>query len=299
MTQQKEQTSGYVYTFMAFLTWGLFPIYWKMLSHIEAIEVLAHRIFWSLIFVILLLVWKKKLQLASIFKNKKALLTLIVTGILIGSNWGIFIYAVNEGHIIEASLGYYITPLLNVGLGMLFLNERLNKIQLVALILAAAAVLYLTIDFGRFPWISMLLASTFAIYGLLKKLSGVEALPSLAIETLVLAPFALAYIIYKMSLGTGALFAENRMIDILLIMAGVVTTMPLYWFGLGAKRISLTSVGFMQYIGPTIMLFIGIFMYKEGFPKEKQIAFAAIWMALVFYSYSIVNAYRQTKKVKS
>ncbi|MBK3518638.1 EamA family transporter RarD [Carboxylicivirga marina] len=295
MASQQEQTSGYLYTFMAFLTWGLFPIYWKMLSHIDAMEVLAHRIFWSLIFVLLLLFWKKKLHLTPIFKNKKALSTLIITGILIGANWGIFIYAVNAGHIIEASLGYYITPLLNVGLGMLFLNERLNKVQFVALILAAAAVLYLTIDFGRFPWISILLASSFAIYGLLKKLSGVEALPSLAIETLVLAPLALAFIIYKMAQGTGALFAENRTIDFLLIMAGVVTTMPLYWFGIGAKRISLTSVGFMQYIGPTIMLFLGIFMYHEGFPQEKQIAFAAIWVALALYSYSVVTGYRRRK----
>ncbi|WP_430814432.1 EamA family transporter RarD [Carboxylicivirga sp. RSCT41] len=296
MKQNQEQTSGYFFTFLAFLTWGLFPIYWKMLSHIPALEVLAHRIFWSLLFVILLLFWKKKLHLGDIFKNKKALSTLIVTGILIGSNWGIFIYAVNAGYIIEASLGYYITPLLNVGLGMLFLNERLNKIQFMALLLAAGAVLYLTIDFGRFPWISILLASTFAVYGLLKKLSGVEALPSLAIETLVLAPFALSYIIFKMSEGTGALFAESRTIDFLLIMAGVVTTMPLYWFGLGAKRISLTSVGFMQYIGPTIMLFLGIFMYHEGFPQEKQIAFSAIWVALALYSYSIVRDYRKRKE---
>ncbi len=295
MSTQQSQATGYIYTLQAFLSWGLFPIYWKMLSHIPAVEVLAHRIFWSLIFVLLFLFWQKKLKLTSIFQNKKSLLTLIITGILIGSNWGVFIYAVNAKHIVEASLGYYITPLLNVVLGILFLNERLNKIQLIALLLAATAVVYLTVDYGCFPWISIYLASSFGVYGLLKKMSGVDAMPALAIETLVLAPFALGYIIWKMIDGSGHLFMESRTIDFLLIMAGVVTTMPLYWFGLGAKRISLTSVGFIQYIGPTIMLFLGIFMYQETFPPEKQVAFSFIWLALALYSYSLIIQYRRKK----
>ncbi|MBS2213485.1 EamA family transporter RarD [Carboxylicivirga mesophila] len=296
MSTQHTQASGYLYTFQAFLTWGLLPIYWKLLNHIPALEILAHRIFWSLIFVLLFLVWKKQLKLRNIFTNKKAFSTLTITGLLVGSNWGVYIYAVNVNHIVEASLGYYITPLINVALGILFLKERLNKLQLIALLLAASAVIYLTVDYGRFPWISIYLAASFGLYGLLKKMSGVDAMPALAIETLVLTPFALSYIIWGMVSGNGHLFTESFQTDALLIMAGVVTTLPLYWFGLGAKRISLTSVGFMQYIAPTIMLLLGLFIYHEGFPQEKQVAFAAIWMALAIYSYSIFLSYKKKQQ---
>ncbi|MCU4177429.1 EamA family transporter RarD [Carboxylicivirga sp. N1Y90] len=292
--EQSDQAKGYLYTAQAFVSWGLLPIYWKWLSHLPALEVLSHRIFWSLIFVLLFLYWKGNLNLRPIFKNKKALLTLCTTGILVGSNWGVYIYAVNIDHIVEASLGYYITPLFNVALGMLFLKERLNKLQFIALLLAVCAVVYLTIDYGKFPWISIYLAISFGIYGLLKKMSGVESMPALAIETLVLAPFALGYIVWGLISGQGALFNESRTIDALLILAGVVTTFPLYWFGQGAKRIPLTSVGFMQYIGPTIMLLLGIFLYHEDFPIQKQIAFGFIWLALGFYTYSIVKKYRKS-----
>ncbi|MBR8537876.1 EamA family transporter RarD [Carboxylicivirga sediminis] len=296
MSTQHNQASGYLFTFQAFLTWGLLPIYWKLLNHIPALEILAHRIFWSLIFVLLFLVWKKQLKLRSIFANKKALTTLTIAGLLVGSNWGVYIYAVNVNHIVEASLGYYITPLINVALGILFLKERLNKLQLIALLLAASSVIYLTVDYGRFPWISIYLAASFGLYGLLKKMSGVDAMPALAIETMVLTPFALSYIIWGMVSGNGHLFTESLQTDALLIMAGVVTTLPLYWFGLGAKRISLTSVGFMQYIAPTIMLLLGLFIYHEGFPQEKQVAFAAIWMALAIYSYSIIVSYKKKQQ---
>ena len=295
MLNTNAQAAGYLYTFQAFLTWGLLPIYWKWLDHLPALEILAHRIFWSLLFVLLFLFWKKNLKLGPIFKNRKSLFTLIVAGILVGSNWGLYIYAVNTNHIVEASLGYYITPLFNIALGILFLKERLNKIQLIALLLAATAVIYLTVDYGRFPWISIYLAISFAIYGLLKKTSGVEPMPALAIETMALTPFALGYIVWHMINGTGHLFAESRMVDFLLIMAGVATTMPLYWFGLGAKRISLTSVGFMQYMAPTIMLLLGVFIYQEAFPYEKQVAFSCIWLALGLYSYSVITNYRKQK----
>ncbi len=295
MSTQQGQASGYLFTFQAFFMWGLLPIYWKLLNHIPALEILAHRIFWSLIFVLAFLAWKKQLKLGAIFSNKKALGTLAIAGLLVGSNWGVYIYAVNINHIVEASLGYYITPLVNVALGIVFLQERLNKLQLIALLLAAAAVTYLTVDFGRFPWISIYLAGSFGLYGLLKKMSGVKAMPALAIETMAISPFALGYIIWGFISGHGHLFTYNLQTDLLLIMAGAVTTIPLYWFGLGAQRISLTSVGFMQYVAPTIMLLLGLFMYHEGFPKEKQVAFTAIWLALAIYSYSIIAGYNKKK----
>ncbi|WP_439181487.1 EamA family transporter RarD [Carboxylicivirga taeanensis] len=296
MSTNQSQTTGYLYTFQAFFTWGLLPVYWKLLNHVPALEILAHRIFWSLIFVLLLLIWKKKLNIGNLFYNKKATSTLAITGLLVGSNWGVYIYAVNINHIVEASLGYYITPLVNVALGLIFLKEKLSKLQILALVLAATAVIYLTIDYGRFPWISIYLAVSFGLYGLLKKMSGVEAMPALAVETLVLTPFALSYIVWGLVSGKGHLFNDTIQTDALLIMAGVVTTLPLYWFGLGAKRITLTSVGFMQYIAPSIMLFLGLFIYHEGFPKEKQVAFVAIWIALALYSYSIFASYRKKKQ---
>nr|WP_321406323.1 EamA family transporter RarD [uncultured Carboxylicivirga sp.] len=296
MTNDNQgQAKGYLYTAQAFVSWGLLPIYWKLLSHLPAIEILAHRILWSLIFVVVFLYIRGKLHLGAIFKNKKSLLTLIITGLLVGSNWGVYIYAVNAGQIVEASLGYYITPLVNVVLGMIFLQERLSKIQLIALLLAAVSVLYLTVDYGQFPWIAVYLAFSFGLYGLLKKKSGVDSLPALAIETLVLTPFALTYVVWKMVDGTGHLFAGDILTDTLLILAGVVTTLPLYWFAQGAKRITLTSVGFMQYIGPTIMLLLGIYIYKEGFPLEQKIAFSFIWLALAFYSYTIIFKSRRVK----
>jgi chloramphenicol-sensitive protein RarD len=293
MSDKHDQAKGYLFALQAFLSWGLLPVYWKLLSHIPAVEILAHRIFWSLLFVLGFLAWQKQLKLSPIFKNRKSLFTLIVTGLLIGCNWGVFIYAVNINHIVEASLGYYINPLINVMLGMLFLKERLNKLQAIALVLAASAVTYLTIDYGRFPWISLFLACSFGVYGLLKKINRVDAMPALAIETLVLAPFAVIYITWKMADGTSYFLNDTLSNNLLLMLSGAATTLPLYWFGLGAKRISLTSIGFMQYIGPTIMLLLGIFAYKEDFPLEKQIAFAGIWLALVIYSFSIFKSYRR------
>lgn len=294
MTDPKNvQTSGYIYTMQAFISWGLLPIFWKWLNHLPAIEILAHRIFWSLVFVMALLAARKQLHLGAIFKDRKAFGALVITGLLVGSNWGVYIYAVNANHIVEASLGYYITPLVNVALGMIFLGERLNRLQQIALFLAVIAVAYLTIDLGRFPWISIYLAISFGLYGLIKKLSGVEPMPALAIETMVLTPFALGYIVWGLLSGEGHFFTDSRTTDLLLVLAGVVTTLPLFWFGVGAKRIPLSSVGFMQYIAPTIMLLLGIFLYDEVFPVQKQIAFTCIWLALVLYSYSVIKMYRK------
>ncbi|MBI9061350.1 MAG: EamA family transporter RarD [Marinilabiliaceae bacterium] len=288
-------TSGYVYTLQAFVMWGLLPIFWKWLNHMPALEILAHRIFWSLVFLLLFLAGRGQLRLGPIFRDRKALWSLVLTGCLVGSNWGVYIYAVNANHIVEASLGYYITPLVNVALGILFLKERLNRLQFIALVIAIVAVAYLTVDLGKFPWVSIYLAISFGLYGLIKKMSGVDPLPALAIETLVLTPFALGYIVWGLWTGEGHLFTDSRLTDTLLILAGVVTTLPLFWFGVGAKRIPLSSVGFMQYIAPTIMLLLGIFLYDEVFPVQKQVAFAFIWMALVLYSYSVVKKYRQNK----
>jgi len=295
MGQRSSTTAGYIYTLQAFLAWGILPIYWKLLNTVPALEILAHRIFWSFIFLLLWLLWSKQKRIWELFKQKKSRNSLLLTSLLIGSNWGLYIYAVNSNQIIEASLGYYITPLMNIMLGMLVLKEKLDTLKLSALIIASFSVLYLTFDYGQFPWIAIYLAVSFSIYGLIKKTAGIEAMPALTIETLILTPIAGAFIGFKLLTGTGAMFVDSTSTDLLFVMSGVATTLPLYWFAKGAQRIPLSSVGFMQYIGPSLMLIIGIVMYGESFKTEQALAFVLIWIALVLYTVSMI---RNTRRVR-
>ena len=292
MESTKNTSMGYVYALQAFFAWGILPIFWKLLSNVSALEILAHRIFWSFIFLVFLLLWTKQKNVLNLLKQKKTRRSLLISSLLIGLNWGLFIYAVNANQIVEASLGYYINPIVNVLLGMLVLNEKLDKLKLSALLIASIAVIYLTIDFGEFPWIAIVLACTFGFYGLVKKTAGLEAIPALTIETLLLTPFAAIFIGYKLWTGTGALFSISLTTDSYLMLAGIVTTLPLYWFTKGAQRIPLSALGFMQYIGPSLMLLIGVVIYGEVFRYEQAIAFGLIWFALVLYS---ISMFRNTK----
>ena len=293
MENSKNTAMGYVYVLQAFFAWGVLPIFWKLLSHVSAVEILAHRIFWSFAFLALWLLWTKQKKLMDLLRQKKTRNSLIISSLLVGSNWGLFIFAVNINQIVEASLGYYINPIVNVLLGMLVLNEKLDKLKFSALLIASAAVVYLTIDYGQFPWIALYLAGSFGLYGLVKKTAGIEAIPALAVETLILTPIAAIFIGYKMWHGSGTLFAESISTDFYLIMTGIVTTLPLYWFAKGAQRIPLSAVGFMQYIGPTLMLLIGVLVYDEEFRYEQGIAFGLIWLALALYTISMI---RNTRK---
>ncbi len=232
-----------------------------------------------------------------LLRQKKTRNSLIVSSLLIGLNWGLFIYAVNSNQIVEASLGYYINPIVNVLLGMIVLNEKLDNLKYIAVIIASIAVIYLTIDYGKFPWIAILLACSFGLYGLTKKTAGIEAIPALAIETLILAPFALGYILYKIWMGNGALFTGSISTSSYLILTGIVTTLPLYWFAKGAQRIPLSALGFMQYIGPTLMLIIGVLIYGEPFRYEQIVAFSLIWLALAMYTTSIIRNTRKKLKL--
>ena len=292
MENTKNTTMGYVYALQAFFAWGILPVFWKLLSNVSALEILAHRIFWSFIFLVLLLLWTKQKKVLNLLRQKKTRRSLIISSLLIGLNWGLFIYAVNTNQIVEASLGYYINPIVNVLLGVLVLNEKLDRLKLLALLIASAAVIYLTIDFGKFPWIAIILACTFGLYGLVKKTAGLEAIPALTMETLLLTPFAVIFIGYKLWTETGALFSISLTMDSYLMLAGIVTTLPLYWFAKGAQRIPLSALGFMQYIGPSLMLLIGVVIYGEVFRYEQAIAFGLIWFALVLYS---ISMFRNTK----
>jgi chloramphenicol-sensitive protein RarD len=285
----QEYRQGLVYTAIAFTAWGVLPFYWKALKAVPAFEILGHRILWSFVLSVVILAIRKRTIIRSLLSDARNRASLITTSLLIGLNWLTYVYAVNSDRIVEASMGYYINPLFSVFLGIVFLKERLNILQVFAFILACVGVIYLTADYGKFPWISVLLASAFGLYGLLKKTSTVEALPSLMIETMLLSPIALGIIIYQMMTGRGALFNVSLGTDFLLIFAGVVTTLPLYWFAQGAKRIPLASVGFLQYITPTLMLVIGVFIYHETFSSAHFVSFGFVWLGLSLYSITLVR----------
>ena len=290
MTDQlKRYRIGIIYTTVAFFAWGVLPFYWKALSTVPSFEILAHRILWSFVFVTIVLAARSNVQVKRLLSDPETRKSLIITGTLIGINWFTYVYAVNSERLVEASMGYYINPLLSVLLGIVVLKERLNLLQVVAFVLACAGVLYLTIDYGRLPWIALLLASAFALYGLFKKTIKVEPMPGLMIETLILLPVALSIIVYQMMIGRGAFLGVSLMTDAFLVFAGVVTVLPLYWFAQGARRIPLSSVGFLQYIAPSLMLLIGIFIFREPFTRTHLVSFGFIWLALALYSMTLVR----------
>lgn len=285
----RQYRIGVVYTAVAFFAWGILPFYWKALESVPAIEILVHRIIWSFVFTSIILIIRKRMFLRRLLMDAKSRRALILTGMLIGVNWFTYVYAVNSARIIEASMGYYINPLLSVFLGIVILKERLNLLQIIAFLLACGGVLYLTIDYGRFPWIALLLACAFGLYGLLKKTTKIESMSGLMIETMLLSPIALGILLFQALRGNIAILNVSRGTDLLLILAGVVTVLPLYWFAQGAKRIPLSSVGFLQYIAPTLMLVIGIFVYNETFTIAHLVSFGLIWIALVLYSLTLVR----------
>lgn len=286
----RQYRIGVVYTAVAFFAWGILPFYWKALKSVPAIEILVHRIIWSFVFTSTILIIRKRMCLRRLLMDAKSRRALILTGVLIGVNWFTYVYAVNSARIVEASMGYYINPLLSVFLGIVILKERLNLLQVIAFLLACGGVLYLTIDYGRFPWIALLLACAFGLYGLLKKTTKIESMSSLMIETMFLSPIALGIMFYQILHGRAVFFSISVSTDLLLVLAGVITVLPLYWFAQGAKRIPLSSVGFLQYIAPTMMLLIGIFVYDEAFTTAHLVSFGFIWIALVLYSLTLVRA---------
>lgn len=282
-----QQRLGVFYGILAFSAWGILPLYWKMLINVPAGEILAHRIVWSFVFVSLLLtVFRKWVTVKTALVSARIRLAVILCAILIAANWGIYIWAVNSSHIVDSSMGYYINPLLSVFLGMVFLRERLNFWQKVSLGLATLGVTIIAWHYGGIPWVSLSLAVTFGLYGLFKKLANLESLISLTLETAVLVPLALGFLIWKHSDGTGAFGAASLGVTLLLAGAGIVTAIPLFWFGQATRRVSLGTVGFTQYFSPTISLILGVFVYKESFTPFHFISFGLIWAALILYSLS-------------
>ncbi|MBP1969755.1 chloramphenicol-sensitive protein RarD [Virgibacillus natechei] len=282
-----QTRNGIIVTIAAYLLWGFLPIYWKLVEEVPAGEILAHRIVWSFILmigiVLILRKWTPFIQECFIiFKNRKRLLGITLASLFISLNWLTFIWAVNSDHVIQASLGYYINPLISIVLGIVVLKESVTRRQVVSFIFAGIGVLYLTFSFGVFPWVSLLLALTFGVYGLLKKMVNVSAIYGLTIETMIITPIAAIYLfsIPERSVTSSSLISPE---NLLLIGAGVATAVPLLLFASGAKKIPLAMVGFLQYIAPTIMLILGVFLYNEPFTSAHIVAFLFIWSALFIY----------------
>ncbi len=286
---------GIVYALVCYITWGLFPIFWKAITGVPAINVLAHRIVWSFVLLFVWVLFTNRQTFISYVKQPKLLLRLGLAGFIVSINWGIYIYAVASNHIVEAGLGYYINPLINVFLGYVFLKERLAVMQKVAVVLALVGVAYFTISYGKFPWLSLLLAVTFGLYGLLKKKANLESMPALTVETMAVFPFALAFLFYTAETNVATPFFPSSLLTCsLLILSGLVTALPLFWFGKSAQVIPLSTMGFIQYLTPTLQLLLGIFVYGESFGIEYFVCFAFVWAGLVFYTISILRGKKVT-----
>ena len=282
-----EDSYGTILGVGAYLIWGLFPLYWPLLKPAVSIEILGHRIVWSLLAVVVALVVRRK-GLPRVPVRKALLLG--SASVFIAINWGVYIYGVNHGHVVETSLGYFINPLVNVLLGVVILRERMRRTQWIAVAIAATAVLVLTIDYGRVPWISLILASSFATYGLLKKFAGVPALDALSIETMVLAPIALVYLL-TMAHPTFASHGVDH--SALLIGTGFISVAPLLLFGGAINRLPLSTLGVFQYIAPTLQFIIGVTVRHEPLPAVRLVGFVIVWIALAIFT---VDAFRQARR---
>ncbi len=298
--KQTEKT-GMIYTAFSYFLWGILPIYWKWLNDVSADEILANRIFWSFWFMLLFLGVTKRwkdfmIYIKSSLTKKKQLFALLLASLLISTNWFIYIWAVNTNQMVEASLGYYINPLVSVLLGVFILKESLSKAQIISFVLAAIGVLILTLSYGQFPWIAIGLAFSFGLYGLAKKLIQVDSAIGLTLETMTIAPLSLGYIIYMFINKSPALFHISAGTDLLLMGAGAATAIPLLFFSKGAQQIPLYMVGFLQYIAPTITLVLGVWVYKETFSFVHFISFLFIWLALSIFTASRVQMARKRRR---
>lgn len=283
--------SGYAF-------WGLTVIFYKQLTHVPPYEVLAHRTLWSVVLTVgLIFLFKRRAAFFTALTNKRLLLTLTATSLIIGTNWFVFIYSINEERVLETSLGYYINPLISVLIGVAFLSEKLTRPQIAAVVLAAIGVIIMTIDFGAVPWISLFLAVTFAIYGYLRKITNVDPLGGLSIEVIILLPFAIGYLVFMESDQGTALMHEGPWTVLLLMLAGPMTVIPLFLFNYGAQRIRLATLGLMQYLAPTVQLIIAVWMYGEALTDTHLVTFGLIWAGLALFSWDTWRRERELRRV--
>ncbi len=289
---------GILYGVGAYVLWGFFPIYWKLLHQVSALQVIGHRIGWSFfVLMVFILITKQGWEFRSVAFNPKTVGIYTISGILLTINWLIYVWGVNSGEIVQTSLGYFINPLLSVLIGVVFLRELLGPAQWVPVILAALGVIYLTVVYGRLPWIALSLAFSFGFYGLVKKLAPLGSLFGLTLEIGMVFPIALIYLAFVQFNGTGAFLHDGPQVDVLLAGAGIVTTIPLLMFASAARRIPLTTLGVLQYIAPTIQFLIGVFIYKEPFDMAHLIGFGIVWVALIIFGVESFLAKRMPLQV--
>jgi chloramphenicol-sensitive protein RarD len=274
---------GIWYGLGAYVLWGFFPIYWKLLHGINAFQLISHRIIWSFVLLMIVILATRQFADFRATARSKNLWVYLVAALLIGVNWTLYVWAVNENYIIETSLGYFINPLISVLLGVLFLRERLRISQWIPVILAALGVTYLTFVYGRLPYIALALAFSFGVYGLVKKLSPLGSLYGLTVETGILFLPAVGYLLFAEANGNGAFLHTGVISDLLMVGAGLVTTIPLLLFASAARSVPLWVVGLLQYIAPTLQFLIGVFIYKEPFSHNQLIGFGIVWIALVIF----------------
>jgi chloramphenicol-sensitive protein RarD len=274
--------------------WGAFPLYWTLLQPAGAVEILAHRIVWSLVTMLLIVVlWRRTDHLKALLRDRRKVLIITGAAVVISVNWGGYIWGVNNGRVVETSLGYFINPLVTVLMGVLILGERLRRLQWVAMAIAFVAVVVLTVDYGRPPWVALLLAFSFGTYGLAKKQAGVGAVESITLETIVMAPVAAAYIGWLASVGQSSFGSHGAGHALLFATTGVVTAVPLMLFGAAAIRVSMVSLGLLQYLAPTIQFALGLLVFHEAMPASRWIGFAMVWVALALFTVEALNHRRR------
>lgn len=288
---------GAIYATLAFVLWGFNPAFFKFVAHIPADEILAYRIVWAVAFIaILVSVGRRWRTVSGVLREPRRWRMLLITATLLSGNWLVYIWAVNSNQVLEASLGYFINPLLSVVIGMVLLREKLSRLQAMAVVLAAVAVVILTVSFGRLPWISLWLAGTFGIYGYLRKVIMVQALDGLFVETLLMLPVAIGYLLW---LGGTATYTPSVGPDLFLLMlTGVITALPLLWFAAAARRLQLSTVGLFQYIAPSLQFLLAVFVYGEAFTRTHMVTFGLIWLALALYSRDSLRATRAIRAAK-
>jgi chloramphenicol-sensitive protein RarD len=293
----KSVKAGVIFALAAYSMWGIAPMYFKLLASVPALEIVMHRIVWSALVLCLLLVLRKKLsQVLKAIRDPKIITTLSISGLLLAGNWLVFIWAVNNDRMLDASLGYFINPLFNVLLARLFLQESLTRLQLLAVFVALSGVVFLIYSYGQLPWIALALAISFSIYGLLRKKVMVDSMPGLFIESCIMLPFAVLYWLI-MGTSSGNMLANSFDLNMTLLLVGVVTTAPLLLFTAAARRIRYTTLGFFQYIGPSLMFLLAVLYYQEPLDKTRIVTFVLVWIGLLIYVFDSLRIYRKSRRL--
>ncbi len=288
---QRQRRAGLIFGVSAYLLWGVMPLYFKALTHVGPVEIVAHRILWSLVFLgALIALWRRWPAVRAALANRRAMLLLAATSVLIAVNWLVYIYAVVSGHVLEGSLGYYLNPLVNILLGVVILKERLSRLQVAATLIAAAGVVALAAGAGSGLWISLVLAVSFASYGFLRKIAPVEALEGLSIETVILAPLALGWVLWLQQAGAGSFLAFGPTTALLLALGGAVTAVPLLLFTAAARRLPYSTLGFLQYLAPSLQFLLAVLAFGEPLTRAHAICFGAIWTALALFTFDGLRA---------